>query len=306
MSPRRDRGGVDGVLVVDKPSGMTSHDVVARVRRAFGQSRVGHTGTLDPSATGVLVVCLGRATKLARFLQASSKTYAARMVLGIETDTQDADGVIVARLPADHVDEHTFCGALTAFQGTYEQLPPMVSAVQVGGERLHQKARRGEIVERPTRTVEIEALVLDAFEPGQHPEASFLVTCSPGTYIRTLAHDVGRRLGVGGSLVELRRLANGGFGVDEAHELEDVEQRAPADVDGMVVDVVSALTRVMDTVEIDDPDLLARLVHGGTMPATGKSGPFAVIAGGALVGVYSDDHDLARAEFVWMRPEQLV
>ncbi|MFW5934077.1 MAG: tRNA pseudouridine(55) synthase TruB, partial [Actinomycetota bacterium] len=138
----------DGVLVVDKPAGMTSHDVVAVVRRAVGHQRVGHTGTLDPAATGVLVLCLGRATKLVRFLQSGRKTYAAEVRLGVTTTSQDADGEVVATTDASHLDERTVCEALMRFQGTYPQLPPMVSAVKVGGQRLHEAARRGEDVER--------------------------------------------------------------------------------------------------------------------------------------------------------------
>jgi tRNA pseudouridine55 synthase len=135
------------------------------------------------------------ATRLVRFLQAGTKTYAARMVLGITTASQDADGEVLAEVPAGHIDERTLCEALTRFQGEIEQVPPMVSAVKVGGERLHVKARRGEEVDRAPRSVTVHDLVLDTYEPGDHPEAAFLVTCSAGTYVRTIAHDVGQVLG---------------------------------------------------------------------------------------------------------------
>jgi tRNA pseudouridine55 synthase len=316
---RRKPGEPDraGVLLVDKPAGPTSHDVVQAVRRASGQSRVGHTGTLDPAATGVLVVCLGRATKLVPFLQAGTKTYAARMVLGVETDSQDAAGEVVARAPAAHVDERAFCEVLTRFQGDIEQVPPMVSALKVDGQRLHELARRGETVERDARPVTIHDLILDAYGPGDdpdHPEASFLVTCSAGTYVRTLAHDVGAELGVGGSLTALRRVANGPFTIDESHTLEQVRAAAEAGTfDEVLLDPLAAVSRALPTVEVGDADLVRRLTHGAKLPATwlapareaGEDGPVAVRSGGHLVGVYAGSGPEARAELVWLRPEDL-
>lgn len=298
---------VDGVLVVDKPEGPTSHDVVQTVRRGAGQSRVGHTGTLDPAATGVLVVCLGRATKLVRFLQAGRKTYAARMVLGVETDSQDAHGEVVARHDASHVDERTVCEVLTRFQGELEQLPPMVSALKVDGERLHEKARRGETVDRELRRITVHDLVLDGFAPGSTPEASFLVTCSPGTYVRTLAHDVGRELGVGGSLIALRRLANGPFVTDEAHTPDEIVAAGPQGLGELLLTPAEAVARVLPTVEVD-PELVGGLVHGGRLPAQGHEGPYAITAGARLIGIYADglDGGDARAELVWTRPEELT
>jgi tRNA pseudouridine55 synthase len=306
---RPDEPDRSAILLVDKPAGPTSHDVVQAVRRASGQSRVGHTGTLDPAATGVLVLCLGRAAKLVRFLQAGSKTYAARMVLGIETDTQDAHGEVVARHPAGHVDERTFCEALTRFQGDIEQVPPMVSALKVGGERLHAIARRGEEVDREPRPVTVEALVLDRYERGRdpdHPEASFLVTCSAGTYVRTLAHDLGASLGVGGSLTSLRRVANGPFTVEESPPLEAVtDAAAKGRLDDLLLDPLAAIARVLPVVEVTDPAEVRRLAQGGRAPLTGQPGPFAVRSGARLVGVYADAGHEARAELVWVRPEEL-
>lgn len=312
MGRRRRRPGEpdrSAILLVDKPAGPTSHDVVQAVRRASGQSRVGHTGTLDPAATGVLVLCLGRAAKLVRFLQAGTKTYAARMVLGIETDTQDAHGEVVARRPAGHVDERTFCEALTRFQGKIQQVPPMVSALKVGGERLHEMARRGEEVDREPRPVSIDALVLDRYERGRdpdHPEASFLVTCSAGTYVRTLAHDVGASLGVGGSLTSLRRVANGPFTVEESHPLDAVTQAA-ADgrFDDLLLDPLTAVARVLPVVEVSDAAQVRRLAQGGRARASGQPGPFAIRSEDLLVGVYADAGHEARAELVWVRPEEL-
>ena len=303
----RPRGPVrDAVLIVDKAAGPTSHDVVAGVRRVVGHSRVGHTGTLDPAATGVLVLGLGRATKLVRFLQAGTKTYAARIRLGVETDTQDADGVVVATVDASHLDERTVCEALTRFQGEFEQIPPMVSAVKVDGERLHVKARRGEVVERTARPVRVDSLVLDAFTPGAVAEVSVLLTCSAGTYVRTLAHDVGQRLGVGASLTALRRLATGGFGLEDALTLDEIEALgADKALRDRLVPAADALrllpTEVVDTAVRDD------LVHGRPTGPHGHDGPYAIRDdAGHLVGVYADRDGRARPEVVMLRPEDVT
>jgi tRNA pseudouridine55 synthase len=307
--PRETGPVVDGILVVDKPVGPTSHGVVQTVRRAAGQKRVGHTGTLDPAATGVLVVCLGRATKLVPFLQAGRKTYAARMVLGVETDSQDADGTVVARHDASHIDELALCEALTRFQGDIEQIPPMVSAIKIGGERLHEKARRGETVHRDPRPVTVDDLVLDAFEPGASPEASFLVTCTAGTYVRTIAHDVGRALGVGGSLVALRRLANGPFVVDEAHTVDHIVEAGEAGrFRELLLDPLAAVARLLPTVEVEDPELVRRLTQGGSLPDPGVEGSVAATASGRLLGIYRAEQTdgPARPELVWTRPEELA
>ena len=302
----------DGVLVVDKPAGPTSHDVVDVVRRAVGHTRVGHTGTLDPAATGVLVLCVGRATKLVRFLQAGRKTYAATVRLGIETTSQDADGEVIAQVDASHLDERTVCDALMRFQGTLEQIPPMVSAVKVDGQRLHERARRGEEVEREPRRIEVDSVVLDGFVPGEVAELSFLVTCSAGTYVRTIAHDLGALLGVGGSLSGLRRLANGPFVSDEAVDLAAVDAAGQAGTTReLLLDPAAAIRRALPAVEVEDPDLLWRLTQGGKLPAQGHDGPYAALTTTTdgterLVGIYLDrPNGQAAAELVWTRPEEL-
>lgn len=306
MGRRRQDPDLSGVLVVDKPAGMTSHDVVARVRRALGIRRVGHTGTLDPAATGVLVCAVGRATRLVQFMQQGRKTYAATMLLGRETDSQDADGAVVAEVDASHLTEEDVCAAFKRLVGDIQQVPPMVSAVKVDGERLHAKARRGEVVEREPRAVTIHELVLDEFDPGRLATASFLVTCSPGTYVRTLAHDAGQQLGVGASLTSLRRLATGGFGVEDALTLDDVdalgEDRALRD---RLVPAVEAL-RLLPAEVVDD-DVRDDLVHGRPTHAHGHDGPYAIRdATGRLVGVYADRDGRARPEAVMLRPEDLA
>lgn len=302
---RRNRSGVpdlDGILVVDKPSGMTSHDVVAHVRRAAGQHRVGHTGTLDPMATGVLVLCLGRATRLVQFLQGSPKTYEATAILGVETDTQDADGDVVATNDTA-VDRGRVDEVLATLTGEIEQLPPMVSAVRVGGERLHELARRGETVERERRRVTVHSLEVTSFSPGPPIQVSFEVTCSPGTYVRTLAHDAGQALGVGAHLASLRRARNAGFTVAEAYPLEAISEQ-PEVLAGQLIEPLAALGRIAPVVHVED-DLVARLVHGGRLPDQGKSGPYAVAHAGRLVGVYRDRDGEGRPEVVLMRPEDL-
>lgn len=303
-SARGAKRALDGVLVVDKPAGVGSTDVVRVVRRAAGQRRVGHTGTLDPDATGVLVVCLGRATRLVRFLQAGRKTYLAKMVLGIETTTQDASGQMVAHRSAAHVDEHALCEALTGFIGEIEQIPPMVSAIKVGGERLYDLARRGEQVERHPRRVTVHEIVLDSFTAGDTAEATFLVTCSSGTYIRTLSHDIGRVLGCGGSLTGLRRLANGAFTVDEAQALDEIAARGQ---DGSLAGILLSpreAVRGLPTLEVT-PEQARAVALGRNLPARGVEGPFAVVTGERLLAVYADKAGGAQPEAVLVQPEEL-
>lgn len=297
----------DGVVIVDKPSGPTSHDIVDRVRRALRARypaprrrrhgpKVGHTGTLDPSATGVLVVCLGRATRLVPFLQAGRKTYEARMQLGRTTTTLDADGEVTAEHDAAHVDEPMVCEALKRFVGPIEQIPPMVSAVKISGERLHAMARRGEVVQRAPRPVVIHDLVLGDFTPGRFPEAEFLVSCSAGTYVRTLADDVGRALGVGGHLVSLRRLASGGAHISQAVELTALEAAiADGQLEDLLLSPAAALTLAdYPTVVLED-DAATQLSHGRPLPATGLDGPVAAVdRAGTLVAVVADTDGRAR------------
>ena len=288
---------VDAVVVVDKPPGQTSHDVVAAVRRALGGrrgSKVGHAGTLDPDATGVLVLCIGRATRLVPWLQAGRKTYDARMRLGVRTSTLDAGGEVVATADASGIDEAAVCEALKAFVGPISQIPPMVSAVKVGGERLYAKARRGEVVDRAPRAVVIHDLVLSDFEPGASAEAAFLVTCSPGTYVRTLAADVGDRLGVGASLVSLRRLGSGRFSASDALPLEQVVELASS---GRLVDVAMTPAEAMADYPSRALDVseTSALSHGRRLSPTGVNGPVAALApDGRLVAVVQDEDSVAR------------
>jgi tRNA pseudouridine55 synthase len=203
---------VFGLLNLNKPAGPTSHDIVARVRRAVGIKKVGHAGTLDPLAAGVLVVCVGPATRLSEYVMAGRKVYRARVQFGVETDTYDAQGAVVAQHDVD-LSREQVAGALDAFRGAIEQVPPMYSAIKRGGKKLYELARTGEDVAREARAVTIYRLDFAAWEP---PFAELEVECSPGTYIRSLAHDLGRALGPGAHLAALARTASGDFTLDEA------------------------------------------------------------------------------------------
>lgn len=210
---------VFGFLNVDKGVGMTSHDVVARLRRGLGIKKVGHAGTLDPLATGVLIVCLGPATRLSEYAMHTRKRYRAEVHLGLTTDTYDAEGEVVSEADAGQITRDAVETALTAFSGEIEQLPPRYSAIKQGGRKLYQMARAGEAIEVEPRRVTIHALTLVSW---QSPRLTLDVTCSAGTYIRSLAFDLGERLGVGAHLSGLRRTASGAFDVAEAVTLDDL------------------------------------------------------------------------------------
>ena len=219
---------ISGVLVVDKPLGPTSFDVVARVRRLSGAHKAGHTGTLDPLATGVLVVCLGEAVKLQQFLTDGAKAYEAKVAFGTSTSTDDAEGEVVARGDPSRLDADLLRRALPRFLGEIEQVPPMFSAVRVGGRRLHEAARAGEEVARPARRVRVDRLELLEMAPEENGLACarLRVHCGKGTYIRTLAKDLGAALGVPAHLAALRRLSAGGFTLEEAVPLDLLERLA--------------------------------------------------------------------------------
>jgi tRNA pseudouridine55 synthase len=263
----------DGVLVVDKPVGVTSHDVVDEVRKRLGTRKVGHAGTLDPAATGILVLGLGRATRFLDYAQAVPKRYIATASFGTATTTQDASGEVVERRAADF-GRADLEQALERFRGLIDQIPPMVSAVKVKGERLYARARRGESVDRPARRVVIHELELRSFVPGVAPEATLEVECSAGTYVRTLVHDLGSDLGCGAHLIALRRVAAGGFTEDDAIPLD----RVSSDAVRPLLDVVAGLPRL----ELGDAD--AALVRNGR-PLVNA----ARIAPGEITAIVRDD-----------------
>ncbi len=209
------------LFVIDKPSGLTSHDVVDHVRRVLKMRRVGHAGTLDPSATGVLLVLTGHATRLAQFLVETEKEYAGEMVLGVATDTQDADGKVIATGDSTGIDRAQVESAFASLTGDIEQIPPMTSAIKRGGQPLYVLARKGITVAREPRPVRIERFEITSFEP---PSVGFEVVCSKGTYVRTLAGDVGERLGCGAHVSGLRRTRVGSFDSGMAIPLAEFER----------------------------------------------------------------------------------
>ena len=213
---------MDGIINVYKEQGFTSHDVVAKLRGIVGQKKIGHTGTLDPDAVGVLPVCLGRATKLCDMLTDKDKVYEAVMLLGVETDTQDTTGQILKSSETDELTEEQVRAAVLDFVGDYNQVPPMYSALKINGKKLYELAREGKTVERKSRKVQIHGIrILEMNLPHVRME----VDCSKGTYIRTLCHDIGEKLQVGGCMEELERTKVGHFLKEDAVTLDEVRQK---------------------------------------------------------------------------------
>lgn len=289
---------IEGVLCIDKPAGLTSHDVVARVRFISGIRRVGHTGTLDPLATGLLIVCLGRATRLAEFLTRQNKEYLATIRLGQETKTYDAEGMILAEKPVN-VSEIQLLAALEQFKGKIKQIPPMYSAVKVGGQPLYRQARRGKVIERPAREVLIFELELLRWES---PQAQIRLVCSSGTYVRAIAHDLGQTLGCGAYLKGLRRTAIGNHRVDTAVSLEDLQKQGwqehlqPSDV------AVSHLPEVV----LSEEEAIS-LYHGQRVLdhlASSESLVRAYDEEGRFIGVLTGDERYWSAKKILYQPEE--
>lgn len=252
---------MDGVLNLNKPSGPTSHDIVAQVRRIVGKRKVGHAGTLDPSASGVLLVCLGEATRIVEYLMDWRKVYRATAIFGIVTDTEDAAGKVIAETEAIHIDKAMVEDVVRRFVGRITQMPPMASAVRYHGRRLYEFARKGRVVERSPRTVEVYSIRLLDFQPGVHPRAIFEVECSKGTYIRTLCADIGRELGCGGHLSALVRTAVGRFRIEDSVTPEELERFV---AEGRLVEVLHTVDSVLSdlpAVELSREDSV-RIAHG--------------------------------------------
>jgi tRNA pseudouridine55 synthase len=217
----------DGVLLVDKAGGMTSHDVVAIVRRRLQMKKVGHCGTLDPIATGLLLLTLGRGTKIQDLLMSEDKEYSGTMILGITTDTQDRAGVTLQERPVPPLDEPVVRAAFEKYSGDFYQMPPMVSAIKQGGVPLYKLARQGKTVEREPRLVHVYRYAIERIAA---PEIDFSVVCSKGFYVRTYAHDIGEALGCGAHLKNLRRVKSGRFSVEGAITVEELQQADPVDI----------------------------------------------------------------------------
>ena len=269
------RWGPEGVLLIDKPGGITSHDAVATVRRALGTKKVGHAGTLDPMATGLLVMAVGRGTRFLRFLGDVPKTYEATMRLGVDTTTLDADGDVVRTTVVDVADE-ALGRAVAGLVGESMQRPPAFSAVKVQGRRLYEAARKGEALEAAPRPIRVDRF--EVFDR-RGDEVDVIVVCGGGTYVRVLAADVGAALGCGAHFTALRRTAIGAFEVAEATPPDDPGAPAP----------IARAVEHLPVVRLEEEEARAAS-HGRVLGPSAIDGPFAVLGpGGELIGVYTDD-----------------
>lgn len=284
---------INGFVVIDKPAGITSHDVVSRVRRILGTRKVGHTGTLDPFATGVLPVAVNDGTKAIPFLDEGLKCYEALMQLGVVTDTLDMTGSVLRTADWQAVTREAVESVLQRFTGHLSQMPPMYSAIKRNGQPLYKLARQGQVVERAAREIDIHALNLLSFAP---PFVSFRVVCSRGTYVRTLADDMGEMLGCGGALKELRRTASGPFEISASVTLEGLEDASRSGMlDALTVSPYAALSHLMD-VPLNDSGMA--LVRHGRSPGwhdTEQQVP-TVCSDGTLVRLSRDGTLIAVAE----------
>ena len=289
---------VDGLIVVDKPGGMTSHDVVARVRRLAKTRRVGHGGTLDPMATGVLIIGVNRATRLLTYVIGAEKSYAATIRLGEATVTDDAEGDVIAVASVAGITDDAIRAGLTAQTGEIDQVPSAVSAIKINGERAYKRVRDGENVDLPARRVTVSRLeVLDIRRPQDRDaiDVDVDVTCTSGTYIRAIARDLGRTLGAGGHLTALRRTAVGSFALAEAATLAQLEERSP---DVVALPMAAAARRAFRerTATAEEARVLR---HGGPLDPVGIDGPYAVFdEAGAVLAIVSERDGRARAEIV--------
>ncbi|MGH3367264.1 MAG: tRNA pseudouridine(55) synthase TruB [Nocardioidaceae bacterium] len=287
-----------GVVVVDKPAGWTSHDVAARMRRLAGTRRVGHAGTLDPMATGVLVLGLGKATRLLGHLALAEKEYVGTVRLGVSTRTDDAEGEVTANVDTDHVTDKAVQAATGRLVGDLQQVPPAVSAVKVEGRRAYRRVRAGEQVELAARAVQVSAFdVTEVRRTGGCVDVDVSVSCSSGTYVRALARDLGAALGVGGHLSMLRRTRVGGFDLPQARTLDQLERELT------VVPLTTVACRSFPTFVASERQA-AWVSDGRVLPDTdlGALGPVAVVtsSGGDFLALYEQRGADARAVAVFV------
>ncbi|HJY99721.1 MAG TPA: tRNA pseudouridine(55) synthase TruB [Streptosporangiaceae bacterium] len=287
--------GKDGLVIVDKPGGLTSHDVVARIRRLAGTRRVGHAGTLDPMATGVLVVGVEKATRLLGYLTLTQKQYDATIRLGQSTSTDDAEGELTKTAPATGLTPETINKAIAELTGEIQQVPPAVSAIKVDGQRAYKLTRAGSAPELKPRPVTVYEFTVTAIRPVGHGDlldVDATVRCSSGTYIRALARDLGDKLGTGGHLTALRRTRVGEYGLDAAKTLDQLAERFE------VIPLAQAAAAAFPRRDLS-ADEARRLAHGGRLPAgppgTGTPGPTAAFApDGSLVALLAEQDGQAR------------
>lgn len=243
---------MNGVIVVDKPKGFTSNKILGRVKKILNIKKAGHTGTLDPFATGVLPICLNEATKLIPYFNEEYKEYIGLITLGIETDTLDKTGNIINNKTVGKIEESDILTCLYSFKGSISQIPPMYSALKVNGVRLYNMARKGEVVERKPREIYIDKIELLSFES---PYIEFYVRCTKGTYIRSLASDIGAKIGCGGSLKELKRVSSGQFSIDDSFNLDDIEENK------YKIKSINELLKEYKNINVDDD--LEKIIRNG-------------------------------------------
>ncbi|WP_165766073.1 MULTISPECIES: tRNA pseudouridine(55) synthase TruB [Mycolicibacterium] len=289
-----------GLVIVDKPAGMTSHDVVGRCRRLFGTRKVGHAGTLDPMATGVLVIGIERATKILGLLTATDKSYAATIRFGRTTTTEDAEGEVVEDVSAAAVTDAQIESAVAALRGDIAQVPSAVSAIKVGGQRAYKLAREGQAVELAARPVRIDRFeVLAVRREGEFVDVDVEVDCSSGTYIRALARDAGAALGVGGHLTALRRTKVGRYGLDEARTLEGLAERARLSYSLDEACLLGFPRRDLTADEAEDTR------HGRALKPAGIDGVYAATAPDGQVIALLQDGSARTKNVVVLRPATL-
>ncbi len=278
-----------GLVIADKPAGWTSHDVVARIRRLAGTRRVGHAGTLDPMATGVLVAGVEKATRLLGHLALTEKEYLATIRLGQATDTGDAEGTVLSAVPAAVLDLAGVQAAAEALTGLIQQVPPATSAIKVGGKRAYRLARAGQAPELAARPVTVhEFSICDPRPSGGVLDVTAVVRCSSGTYVRALARDLGESLGVGGHLIMLRRTRVGPYRIGDAHTLDELA------ADLRLIPLADAAAAAFPVRDLTDAETEA-LSHGASLHAQGTSGPVAALApDGTLIALVEEERGRAR------------
>lgn len=301
---------MDGILVVHKPAGVTSHDVVQKIRKLLKTKKVGHTGTLDPDVTGVLPICIGRGTKLVQYLIEEPKTYIAEWTAGISTDTEDGSGVIVENRTGVMLSRNEIIHTFQSFIGEYEQTPPMYSAVKIGGKKLYELARAGEIIERPHRTVHIyEMDILNMELDVPYPKVTFQVHCSKGTYIRTLCVDIGRALHVPAHMSQLTRIESAGYHLRDAWTLEEIEQ---AVLDGSIERLVSSMDTALNSFPqlIVPEHIVPKILNG--RPILPRFPLPTDIQKGTRIRVISPEgkllaiHIVMKTDEIWSKPEKIL
>lgn len=273
---------MNGIILIDKPQDWTSHDVVAKLRGILHERRIGHSGTLDPLATGLLVVFVGRATRAVEFAEADSKEYIAGLRLGLSTDTQDISGNVIAEC-SDLPDEGAVRRAVNSFIGDIEQIPPMYSAIKIGGKKLYELARKGQSVERAPRKITVSSIEIIGREGGDY---LLKIACSKGTYVRTLCNDIGASLGCGACMSSLRRVRAGAFSIEDAHSIDEVENAAN---EGQLVDIMLPVDTLFSALpELKVPESTAnRLKTGNIIKISAADGDYRVYSDSAeflLVG----------------------